>query len=53
MFLYKEDLCRFNFNVGPEDKYMCEFIEESFMGRRAGAVDGMLPYPRVAQKIYM
>ncbi|KAF2629849.1 stress responsive A/B barrel domain protein [Macroventuria anomochaeta] len=30
MFPYKEDLCRFDFNVDPEDEYMCKFIEKSF-----------------------
>ena len=23
MFPYKEDLCRFDFEVAPEDEYMC------------------------------
>lgn len=26
MFPYKEDLMRFDFEVAPEDEYMCEFI---------------------------
>lgn len=25
MFPYKEDLCRFDFEVDPEDEYMCVF----------------------------
>lgn len=25
MFPYKEDLCRFDFEVDPEDEYMCGF----------------------------
>jgi hypothetical protein len=27
MFPFKEDLCRFDFEVDPEDEYMCNFPE--------------------------
>ncbi|OAL51427.1 hypothetical protein IQ07DRAFT_421929 [Pyrenochaeta sp. DS3sAY3a] len=33
MFPFKEDLCRFDFEVDPEDEYMCKFIEKSFTGK--------------------
>lgn len=26
MFPYKEDLCRFDFEVAPEDEYMCAYL---------------------------
>jgi hypothetical protein len=25
LFPFKEDLCRFDFEVSPEDEYMCDF----------------------------
>jgi hypothetical protein len=41
MFPYKEDLCRFDFNVDPEDEYMCNIIEKSFTGNKTSALDGV------------
>ena len=29
MFPYKEDLVRFDFEVAPEDEYMCEFLAKT------------------------
>jgi hypothetical protein len=29
MFPYKEDLVRFDFEVAPEDEYMCEFLAKA------------------------
>lgn len=29
MFPYKEDLIRFDFEVAPEDEYMCEFLAKA------------------------
>ncbi|KAF2135837.1 uncharacterized protein K452DRAFT_313689 [Aplosporella prunicola CBS 121167] len=29
MFPYKEDLCRFDFEVDPEDEYMCDALSAS------------------------
>ncbi|KAJ4346761.1 uncharacterized protein N0V89_010693 [Didymosphaeria variabile] len=40
MFPYKEDLCRFDFEVEPEDEYMCNFIERSFAGKKQDSVIG-------------
>lgn len=36
MFPYKEDLCRFDFEVDPEDEYMCVFGVLPFLqGKKA------------------
>lgn len=26
LFPFKEDICRFDFEVAPEDEYMCDFL---------------------------
>jgi hypothetical protein len=31
MFPYKEDLVRFDFEVAPEDEYMCEFLTRAMI----------------------
>jgi hypothetical protein len=31
MFPYKEDLIRFDFEVAPEDEYMCEFLTRAMI----------------------
>lgn len=41
MFPYKEDLCRFDFEVEPEDEYMCNFIERSFAGKKDAYIEGL------------
>ncbi|KAB2573719.1 Altered inheritance of mitochondria protein 9 [Lasiodiplodia theobromae] len=33
MFPFKEDLCRFDFEVAPEDEYMCEHLTSAFIGK--------------------
>ena len=38
MFPFKENLCRFDFEVKPEDEYMCEFIERTFAGKKQDSV---------------
>ena len=43
MFPFKEDLCRFDFEVEPEDEYMCNFIERSFVGKKQDSfIEGVL-----------
>ena len=43
MFPFKEDLCRFDFEVEPEDEYMCNSIERAFVGRKQDSViEGVL-----------
>ena len=42
MLSYKEDLCRFDSNVDRGDEYICEFIEDSFTGKRTSAIDGVV-----------
>lgn len=42
MFPYKEDLCRFDFEVAPEDEYMCDFIASA-------ALKGQLTPPKTPE----
>lgn len=40
MFPYKEDLCRFDFEVDPEDEYMCVFGALPFLqGKKAAGTE--------------
>lgn len=40
MFPYKEDLCRFDFEVDPEDEYMCLFGALPFLqGKKAAGTE--------------
>jgi hypothetical protein len=43
MFPYKEDLCRFDFEVAPEDEYMCEFFASA-------ALKGQITSPRIPEE---
>lgn len=40
-FPFKEDVCRFDFEVRPEDEYMCNFIEKSFAGGECSSQEEM------------
>lgn len=41
MFPFKENLCRFDFEVDPEDNHMCNFIESSFVGKKGNRTNGL------------
>ncbi|KAF2627099.1 hypothetical protein BU25DRAFT_458911 [Macroventuria anomochaeta] len=40
-----QDLCFFDFNVDPEDEYMCKFLKKSFTGGTTNAIDGIQTLP--------
>lgn len=39
LFPFKEDLCRFDFEVNPEDEYMCSLGAMAKMGGTPSEVD--------------
>lgn len=47
MFPFKEDLFRFDFEVAPEDEYMCEGITSAMLGMKGCKED-----PRVGEGVH-